>query len=197
MVDALGLDYAKFTIVKSGTKAWAFKDVDGDDRYEDNGVAGSKLSSLVETTEDGVVLTNDIEIRLQGGSFVYNLASANTKIKNVVAESGVNTIDDVIVTGNITVNSGATLNINNTVVTLAKTYFYSGNIVNNGTLNTNNVSLNVAGSITNKGSMNVTNGDLWYGNRITQDGTQSGKVQPGLVEALSKAANVTVSSVSV
>ena len=30
MVDALGLDYAKFTIVKNGTKAWAFKDVDGD-----------------------------------------------------------------------------------------------------------------------------------------------------------------------
>lgn len=159
--------------------ALAVEGIEGDDRYEDNGVAGSKLYPLVETKNGNKVVTNDIEIRLQGGSLVHNLAGANTKVKNVIAESGVNTLDDVIVIGDITVNAGATLNINNTVTTLPKTYFYTSNITNNGTLNTNNVSLNISGNIDNKGAMSVTNGDVWYTGTITQDGTQSGKVQPG------------------
>lgn len=177
-----GIANVNTLIVKTALdlNALAVEGIEGDDRYEDNGVAGSKLYSLVETKDDSdKVLTNDIEIRLQGGSLVHNLAGANTKVKNVIAESGVNTLDDVIVIGNITVNAGATLNINNTVTTLPKTYFYTSNIKNNGTLNTNNVSLNVAGNIENNGAMAVANGDLWYSGSIKQNGSQSGKVQPG------------------
>lgn len=173
-----GLANVNTLIVKTvlDINALAVAGIENDDRYENTGVNGRSLTHLTGT-KDGV--THEILVKLEGGSLVHKLTGDNTEVGEVIAVSGVNTLDDVIVTDDITVNEGATLNIINTVTDLAKTYFYGGAIENAGTINTNNVSLNLEGAVVNEGSIKVENGDLWYTGSIENDGSMSGKINSG------------------
>lgn len=145
--------------------------VDGD-RYDDMTSYDKFLHNL-----------KDIDVELNGGSLVHKLVGPNAKVKNIIAVGGTNTIDDVMVVNNITVNEGAVLNINNTNAEKATSYF-SENVVNEGTLNVN-VCLNVKTIDNEAGVVSVAKGSHIYyseADGYTQGGTVTGSVNYGVCD---------------
>ena len=152
--------------------AQATDDVESGDRYDDESITASRLADLTHIT---VVLENGKLVN----KLINKKVGSNSNVGAIVAEAGVNTIDDVTVKGNVEVKEGATLNITNTNTAsgLAKSYFYDGNIANYGTLNLTNVSLNKVNDLTNEGNLTVNDGSsIRYSGTQAQTGTIYGDV---------------------
>ena len=139
-----------------------------DDRYFE----GNDATSLTDKIKD-------INIELEGGSLVHEIEGVNTAVANVKAVSGENTINDVVVEGNIVVEEGATLNIEGVVAPTAKEYTVT-DVENQGTLNINVKKLNVTNiSNTNGGYIEVAEGYkvIYIGKFIQDSATYKGTIE--------------------
>ena len=141
--------------------------VDGEeDRYE--GTVGASA---------GQALTNlaGVSVELEGGNVISkNLGQVN----NVVAVSGENTITDIRPQGDITVEKGATLNINTDEKNPKNVFLTSGATVETeGTLNAN-TTIYTTYVVNKVGTMNVKKGEHIYyiDNNYTQGGQTTGEV---------------------
>jgi len=163
----LGNAFVNTLIVKDtqlDLNAQAVAGLPNDDRYNSTATSDKFLVSLA-----------NVNIELENGALVHYLAGENTTVANVLASSGENTIDDIDVEGKIATKAGAVLNVNNTVVTaIAKPYF-SEEIANNGTLNSNVATLTVVRTDNAKGNINVAdNCCIYYADEYVQGGSVKG-----------------------
>ena len=162
-----------------------------DDRYFE----GNDATSLTDKIKD-------INIELEGGSLVHEIEGVNTAVANVKAVSGENTIDDVIVTGNIVVEEGATLNIEGITEPEDEAVEYTvTDVKNEGTLNVDVKILNVTNiNNTNGGYIEVAEGYkvIYAGEFIQNSATYKGTIEElvvtptdytALEEAVSEAFN--------
>lgn len=131
---------------------------------------------------------NNVNVILEGGSLIYNPKHTNedddnTTVKHLLARSGENTIDDVIVTTHIEVAENATLTVANTnLPDYVKSYF-SEAITNEGTLKLDNVCLNVQEVDNTSGSIVATGKNHIYYSETDgykQGGTVAGSVNYGV-----------------
>ena len=157
------------------------------------------------TEGDTADFLNDLSTKsviLEGGSLVHKLAGDNTTVKHLVARTGENTIDDVIVTTHIETEEGATLNVVNTVLPDYVKSYFSEEIVNEGTLKLDNVCLNVTEIDNTTGTIIATGKNHIYyseADGYAQGGSVTGSVNygvcknmvvnttAGLLEAINKA----------
>lgn len=137
-----------------------------DDRYFEGNDATSLTAKI-----------NKINIELEGGSLVHVKEGNNTTVANVKAVSGENTINDVVVAGNIAVEEGATLNVEGILTPVAKTYVVK-DINNFGTLNVNVKTLE-AKNIVNEGYIDVASGSKvkHSGTFVQNEGTYKGSIE--------------------
>lgn len=156
-------------------------------------VVGDRYNSIT-STDDFLVNLANVNVELENGSLVHNLAGANTSVKNVTAVAGSNIVDDVVVLNDIATKEDATLNVNSS---LLKTYTVN-EIINEGTINSN-VEVLISNKVDNEiGTLNVATGKfVYYKDQYIQGGTAVGYVLKSSVTSTFNPSDVTTSDYAV